>query len=115
MPSETTFTTSRGSRCQFEIVIDENGAASANVVWIGQAPTKEDIAEFGRFIEEQAAQSQFEHTGISNYMIGEIQKEDLPRLPEIVAERLKETSQDTEKRKTMLNRRNQSPRAIARG
>jgi hypothetical protein len=93
MNSETTFTCSSGNRCQFEMFV-ENGKASVNVVWIGKKPTEDDIDEFARFMEGEAARANFAHTGIENVMLGKIQREDLPRLREVVAERLREQGEE---------------------
>jgi hypothetical protein len=95
--SETTFTTSSGHRCNYEVLVDENGQASANVVWIGQPPAPDDIREFERFMTDQADQAQFQHAGAIgaiNYMLGEIRKEDLPRVREIVKERARTLPED---------------------
>ena len=86
--SESIFTASSGHRCTYEVFV-ENGNASANVVWIGQPPTPEDITELARFMEEQADRAQFPHNGVENYFLGEIRREDLPQVREIVADRVR--------------------------
>jgi hypothetical protein len=89
MNSETTFTASSGHRCTYEVFI-EDGKASATIVWLGQPPTPEDIRELEKFLVDQADRAQFPHSGAENYFLGKIEREDLPRLREIVAERARE-------------------------
>ena len=89
MNSETTFTASSGHTCQFEYYT-ENGQHNVSAVWLGQPPTDADTAEFGRFLEEPADRAGVPHRGFTNMLIGRIEPEDLPRVREIIAERLEE-------------------------
>jgi hypothetical protein len=87
MNSETTFTTSSGLRCMFEVLIDEKGGVDVNVVWLDGKPTDADMDEFRSFIKLEAKKAGFGRTTTSDHMLGAIQREDLPRLREIVDER----------------------------
>lgn len=88
MQSESVFTATSGARCQYEVLI-EDGKASANIVWLGTKPTARDMDELARFLEAQADEANFPHAGPEHFLLGEIQKEDLPRAAEIVEERRK--------------------------
>lgn len=84
--TETTFTATSGHRCMFEVKV-EGGRASVNVVWLGNAPTPEDVHELQELLLGLADQAGFQHTGAENVMLGQIQPEDLGRIEEVLEER----------------------------
>lgn len=94
MQSETIFTATSGHRCQYEVLIDEGGRADANVVWLNGPPSARDQGEFERFIEEQAKQAGFPHSGTQRIVLGEIAREDVPRAGEIFRERIAALTQE---------------------
>lgn len=95
MNTESIFTASSGHRCSYEVIV-EDGQASANIVWLGQPPTPDDIKELELFLTDQADRANFPHTGAENYMLGEIKREDLPRVREIVAERVRALDEESD-------------------